>query len=234
MLSRGGPFAGPPTNSESVPNTVTFHAVSHKQSAALRLAGPAPMITAFPTVFSSVRTYSLAFDGHIPKARRRREPDLPGRDGEFEVPAERVLRLAFWPLDPFGRQFDSSVTKANRLQQDFRAKLMTAVLPFHFSQDIGLRHSREVTLVCSPTVTHLAGLNGPFGARQRRVLGVRQTPLRARRRRFRRSRYPAARGSPWKVRALRTFGADDGVSTRTPSAWMISLVPSLPCAKSCS
>jgi len=97
-----------------------------------------------------------------------------------------------------------------------------------------LRHSREVTLVCSPKVTHLAGLNGPFGARQRRVFGARQTPLRAKCRRSRRSRHPAARGSPCKVRALHAFGADDGESARTPSAWMILLVPSLPCAKSCS
>jgi hypothetical protein len=89
-------------------------------------------------------------------------------------------------------------------------------------------------IVCSPKVTHQAGLNGPFGARQQRVFGARQTPLRARRRRSRRSRCPAARGSPRKVRGLRFFGADDGEPTRTPSAWMISLVPFLPCAKSCS
>src|ERR1035437_9508238 len=84
-----------------------------------------------------MRTRARAFGGHIPEAGRRREPDLPGSRDEFEVSAERVLRLAFRPLDPLGRQLDGPVTQAHRLEQEFRTKLMTAVLPFHASQDIG-------------------------------------------------------------------------------------------------
>src|ERR1017187_2228424 len=55
-----------------------------------------------------------------------------------------------------------------------------------------------------------------------------------RHRRSRRSRLPAAHRVALESESVTRFGPDDGESPRTPSAWTISLVPSLPCAKSCS
>jgi len=81
-----------------------------------------------------------------------------------------------------------------------------------------------MTLLCSPKVTHhhgqLGGLLPPgksaFLPRGKWCAGCRCLPRRS-------IVSPAPADSSCGLSALRAFGADDGESHRTPSAWMISL-----------
>ena len=85
-----------------------------------------------------------------------------------------------------------------------------------------------MTLLCSPKVTHHhRQLGGVLPPGKSAFLAARQMlcGLAAARRRSILS--PAHAASSCDVSGLHAFGADDGKSPRTPSAWMISLAPFL-------
>jgi hypothetical protein len=115
------------------------------------------------------------------------------------------------------------------------AKGKAAVIPFIVCMGLAftvdpdaLRHSREMTLLCSPKVTHhhpwLGGVLLPGKTHScPRASALRRGPTA-----FHRSIVSPLRAvSCCDMRALRAFGADAGRSTRTPSAWMILLAPCL-------
>jgi hypothetical protein len=88
-----------------------------------------------------------------------------------------------------------------------------------------LRHSGEITILCSPKVTHhhgqLGGVLPPgksvFLPHGKCCAGL-ALPLPAV------GRFAGTRSLSCDLSALRAFGADDGKAPRTPLAWMISLV----------
>src|SRR5450759_4137718 len=93
---------------------------------------------------------------------------------------------------------------------------------------MALRHSREMTLLCSPKVTHHHGqLGGVLSPGKSAFLPCGKCCAGWPCRPWGSIPSPAHADSPCNVSALRAFGADDGKSTRTPAAWMISLAPFL-------
>jgi hypothetical protein len=93
---------------------------------------------------------------------------------------------------------------------------------------IKLRRSGEMTLLCSPKVTHHhRQLGGVLPPGKSAFLAARQMLCGLATARRRSILSPAHAASSCDVSGLRAFGADDGKSPRTPSAWMISLAPFL-------
>src|ERR1039457_4172126 len=88
-----------------------------------------------------------------------------------------------------------------------------------------LRHSGEITILCSPKVTHhhgqLGGVLPPgksvFLPHGNCCAGLALPPPSV-------GRFAGTRSLSCDLSALRAFGADDGKAPRTPLAWMISLV----------
>src|SRR3990172_6226856 len=87
-----------------------------------------------------------------------------------------------------------------------------------------LRHSREMTLLCSLKVTHHHGpLGGVLPPGKSAFLPYGKCCAGWPCRPWRSIVSPAHAVSSCNLSPLRAFGADDGKSPRTPSAWMMSL-----------
>src|SRR5437867_7666817 len=93
----------------------------------------------------------------------------------------------------------------------------------------GLRHSRQMTILCLPKVTHHHADAVAFLPPDRSGFCPRANPCEpGPPHSLRLMGFTSSRVSSRKLSGLRAFGADDGKAHRTPSAWMILPTPS-PC-----
>src|SRR6058998_3189342 len=92
-----------------------------------------------------------------------------------------------------------------------------------------LRHSRQMTILCLPKVTHHHADAVAFLPPDRSGFCPRANPCEpGPPHSLRLKGFTSSRVSSRKLSGLRAFGADDGKAHRTPSAWMILPTPS-PC-----
>ena len=97
-----------------------------------------------------------------------------------------------------------------------------------------LRHSREMTLLCSPRVTQHHGLLGGFCRRTKPFCRGENSVSTLAAAAIQSLAFTTRTIGLVETGSLTRVGADEGKANRTPSAWMISLARFCPAAKSCS